>query len=90
MYTDILKKVMNLDNIEEVCVKIDLRDIYYPLTYISYEDFKYLVVDSVGDDEIMRKVIIPKSEIESISIVYQEDIDSMFENDDNKEKDMYV
>ena len=84
MYTDILKKVMNLDNIEDVCVKID------PLTYISYEDFKYLVVDSVGDDEIKRKVIIPKSEIESVSIVYQEDIDLMFENDNDEEKDMYI
>ena len=89
MYTDILKKVMNLDNIKDVCVKIDLKDIYYPLTFISYENFKYLVIDATGDDGNERKVIIPKSEIISVSVVYQQDIDLIFEVDD-EEKDMYV
>ena len=79
MYTDVLKKTMGLDSIKDLCVRIDLKDMVYPLCFIYSETLKYLVVDSTGDDGCERKVIIPKSEVISITIVYQQDIANIFE-----------
>ena len=87
MYTDVLKRVMGLDSIRDLCVRIDLRDMMYPLCFIDSETLKYLVVDSTGDDGCERKVIIPKSEVISITIVYQQDIDGIFE--ENEEERMF-
>lgn len=87
MYTDVLKKTMGLDSIKDLCVRIDLKDMVYPLCFIYSETLKYLVVDSTGDDGCERKVIIPKSEVISITIVYQQDIDGIFE--ENEEERMF-
>lgn len=88
MYTDVLKKTMGLDSIKDLCVRIDLKDMVYPLCFIYSETLKYLVVDSTGDDGCERKVIIPKSEIIGISVVYEQDIKGIFDSN-NEEKRLY-
>lgn len=86
MYSKLLQDVMKVEKVEDLCVKIDLKEIVYPLCFISHESLKYLVVDSTGDDGNERKVVIPKSEIISISVVYQQDIDEIFDLDNEEEK----
>ena len=78
---------MKVEKVEDLCVKVDLKEgIVYPLCFISHESLKYLVVDSTGEDACERKVVIPKSEIISISVVYQQDIDEIFDLDNEEEK----
>ena len=85
MYSEVLKMVMELDDIKDLCIRVDLREMVYPLCFIHSETLKYLIVDSTGDDGCERKVVIPKSEIISISVVYEQDIDGLF--DENKEEE---
>lgn len=87
MYSKLLQDVMKVENVEDLCVKVDLKEgIVYPLCFISHESLKYLVVDSTGEDGCERKVVLPKSEILSISVVYEQDIQGIFDSDNKEEK----
>ena len=86
MYSEILKKSMNLESIKDLCIRIELKEMVYPLSFIFYENHKYLVVDSTAEDGTERKVVIPKSEIISISVVYQQDIDDLFDCEGEEER----
>lgn len=88
MYTDILKKIMDIDNIDNLCVSITSKDIVYPFSFIYSESKDYLVIDNTGEDGLERKIIIPKSEIVSITIVYEQDINQLFE-DENNNREMF-
>ena len=75
MITEMLKQAMGMDNIKDLCVSIDLRDAVYPMCFIRKETLKYLIVDSTGVDGCERVVIVPKSNILSVNVVYEQDID---------------
>ena len=77
---------MDLDDIKDLCVRVDLRELVYPLCFIHSETLKHLVVYSTGDDGNERIVIIPKCEIISVSVVYQQDIDNIFDSDSEEER----
>ena len=80
MYSNILKKTMNLTEIKDLCVSITLDEgIIYPLCFIEGEDYKFLIVASTGDDGCERVVIIDKKNIVSISVVYEQDIQGVFD-----------
>lgn len=86
MYSDVLKEIVEADEIKDLCVRIDLKDLVYPLCFIYAETKRFLIVDSTGDDGCERKVIIPKSEIISVSIVYEQDIQGIFDGDKEEER----
>ena len=88
MYGRVLKEVTGLDSIKDLCIRVDLHDLVYPLCFIHSETLKYLIVYSTGDDGNERLVVIPKSEIVSVGVVYQQDIDNIFE-DDGKDEIMF-
>lgn len=82
MYSNILKKTMNLTEIKDLCVSITLDDgTIYPLCFIESEDYKFLIVASTGDDGCERVVIIDKNKIVSISVVYEQDIQGIFDDE---------
>jgi len=85
MYSKILKDTMKMDDISELCVSVDCRDIVFPLCFIRSENLKYLVLDSTAEDGTEKVVIVPKSNVLSVNVVYQQDIDRMFEGDDEDE-----
>ena len=85
MYSKILKDTMKLDDISELCVSVDCRDIVFPLCFIRSENLKYLVLDSTAEDGTEKVVIVPKSNVLSVNVVYQQDIERMFEGDDEDE-----
>ena len=74
-----------MDDISELCVSVDCRDIVFPLCFIRSENLKYLVLDSTAEDGTEKVVIVPKSNVLSVNVVYQQDIDRMFEGDDEDE-----
>lgn len=76
---------MKLDDISELCVSVDCRDIVFPLCFIRSENLKYLVLDSTAEDGTEKVVIVPKSNVLSVNVVYQQDIERMFEGDDEDE-----
>lgn len=78
MISKILESELELP-ITKVCVSVDLGEMVYPYCFIRSESLKYLVVDSTGDDGCERVVVIPKDRVLSVNVVYQQDIDSLFE-----------
>ena len=88
MYSEILKEEMGIDSVKDLCIRVELKEIVYPLCFIRKEYVNYLVIDSTGDDGNERVVIIPKSKIISICVVYQQDIDNIFD-EDKEEKVMF-
>ena len=85
MYSKILKDTMKMDDISELCVGVDCRDVVFPLCFIRSENLKYLVLDSTAEDGTEKVVIVPKSNVLSVNVVYQQDIERMFEGDDEDE-----
>jgi hypothetical protein len=76
---------MELDDISELCVSIDCRDILFPLCFIRKETLKFLVVDSTREDGTEGLVVIPKSNVLSVSVVYEQDLDALFMEDKKDE-----
>ena len=86
MYSNVLKEVMELEDVKDLCVTVDCKEIVFPLCFIRKETLKYLVVDSTADDGTEKVVVIPKDNILSVNVVYQQDIDRLFEVDGKDEK----
>lgn len=84
MYSMILKQAIG-DSVD-LCVSIDCRDIVYPFCFIRSETDKYLVVDSTRDDGTEGIVVIPKNNILSVSVVYQQDMDKIFVEEEKKDE----
>ena len=81
MYSQILKDEMELENVSDLCVSIDCRDMIFPFCFIRRETLKYLIVDSTRADGTEGIVVIPKSNILSVSVVYEQDLNVLFEGD---------
>ena len=75
---------MKMDDISELCVSVDCRDIVFPLCFIRSENLKYLVLDSTRDDGTEGVVVVPKENILSVSVVYEQDITNIFSGDENE------
>ena len=91
MYSELLKKHMELEDIKDLCVSIDLLDVVYPLCFIREETSDYLVVDNTDENGFEKVVIIPKENILSVKVVYEQDMSGLFEEDkfDEKDKRLY-
>ena len=87
MYSELLKKHMELEDIKDLCVCIDLLDVVYPLCFIREETSDYLVVDNTDENGFEKVVIIPKENILSVKVVYQQDIDLL---DGSEKKDLVM
>ena len=72
---------MNIKDIEGICIRVEMDALVYPLCFILEETDNELVVASTGDDGAERIVIINKAKIVSVNVVYQQDIDAIFESD---------
>ena len=83
----ILKQAMNIDDITDLCINIELSDNIVPFCFIRSETPTYLIVDATDDNGLEKVVIIAKKEIITVSVVYQDEIDSIFETDDFTEKE---
>ena len=88
MYSELLKKHMELEDIKDLCVSIDLIDVVYPLCFIREETLDYLVVDNTDENGFEKVVIIPKDNIPSVKVVYQQDID-LLDGSDKKDLVMF-
>ena len=86
MYSNVLKEVMELDDVKDLCVTVDCKEIVFPLCFIRKETLKYLVVDSTRDDGTEGVIVIPKDKVLSVSVVYEQDIQGLFEEDVKDEK----
>ena len=89
MYSELLKKHMGLEDIKDLCVSVDLLEVVYPLCFIREETFKYLVVDSTDENGFEKVVIIPKEKILSVKVVYQQDMDALFDDEDKESRRMF-
>ena len=89
MYSELLKKHMGLESIKDLCVSVDLLEVVYPLCFIREETFKYLVVDSTDENGFEKVVIIPKEKILSVKVVYQQDMDALFDDEDKESRRMF-
>lgn len=89
--SEILKKHMNVDDASDVCIAVELEDGILPFAFIREELEDCLVVDNTDELGYEKIVIVPKKSIVTVSVVYQDDIDSIFETDDvaENEKRMY-
>lgn len=85
MYSQVLKETMKIDNISDLCISIDCGDIVLPFCFIRKETLKFLIVDSTRADGTEGVVVIPKSNILSVSVVYEQDLDALFEGDNDDE-----
>ena len=84
--SELLKQAMNIDDITDLCINIELSDNIVPFCFIRSETPTYLIVDATDDNGLEKVVIIAKKEIVTVAVVYQQDIDSVFEIDDFDEK----
>ena len=84
MYSNLLKEVMEDEDVNNICIKVDLGEVIYPLCFIRKETLKHLVVDSTGDDGCERVVIIPKDMIISVGVVYEQDV--CFEKEEKRDE----
>ena len=84
--TEILKRHMDVKDVNDVCISIELEDGILPFAFIREELDDSLVVDNTDEMGYEKIVIVPKKSIVTISVVYQDDIDSIFETDEFDEK----
>lgn len=84
--SELLKQSMNLEDITDLCINIELPDNIVSFCFIRSETPTYLIVDATDDNGLEKVVIIAKKEIITISVVYQDEIDSIFETDEFDEK----
>ena len=89
MYTRLLEDTMEVEDIHELCICIDCRDMVFPLCFIRSENLKYLIVDSTRDDGTEGVVVIPKQNILSVSVVYEQDVQKIFDGENNKDEKMF-
>lgn len=89
--SEILKRHMEIDDVTEICISLELEDGILPLCFIREELEDVIVIDSTDELGYEKVVIVPKKSIVTVSVVYQDDIDSIFETDefDEKEKRLY-
>lgn len=89
--SEILKRHMDVDDAKDVCISIELEEAILPFAFIREELDDCLVVDNTDELGYEKIVIVPKKSIVTVSVVYQDDIDSIFETDDvaENEKRMY-
>ena len=89
--TEILKRHMDVEDVNDICISIELEDGILPFAFIREELDDSLVVDNTDEMGYEKIVIVPKKSIVTISVVYQDDIDSIFETDefDEKERRLY-
>lgn len=85
--TEILKRHMNVDCVNDVCISIEIEGGFLPFAFIREELDDCLVVDNTDELGYEKIVIVPKKSIVTISVVYQDDIDSIFETDEFGEKE---
>ena len=84
--TEILKRHMDVEDVNDVCISIELEDGILPFAFIREELDGCLVVDNTDEMGYEKIVIVPKKSIVTVSVVYQQDIDSVFETDEFDEK----
>ena len=77
---------MELEDIKDLCISIDLVEVVYPLCFIREETSDYLVVDNTDENGFEKVVIIPKENILSVKVVYQQDIDLL----ESEKKDLVM
>ena len=71
--TELLTKTLKT-NIEYICLNITTAIDLYPLCFIDYEDQEKLAVYITGEDGRERYMIIYKTQIIAIQVVYEQDI----------------
>ena len=83
--TELLTRTLKTD-IEYICLNITTITDLYPLYFIDYEDHEKIAGYITGDDGRERYLIINKTQIVSLQVVYEQDINI---NPDN-EKDVMI
>ena len=71
--TELLTRTLNTD-IEYICLNITTITDIYNLCFIDYEDHEKIGAYLTGDDGRERFIIIYKSQIVALQVVYQNDI----------------
>ena len=84
--SEILIRHMDVEDVNDVCISIELEDGILPFAFIREELENCLVVDNTDEMGFEKIVIIPKKSIVTVAVVYQQDIDSVFETDEFDEK----
>lgn len=70
--------------LEDICFAVSTRDFDFPFSFYAFEDDEFLGV-LVTDEEGMEKLhLIVKSEIVYIRIHYLDELQALFEIDDNE------
>ena len=76
---ELLTRTLKTD-IEYICLNITTITDIYPLCFIDYEDHHKIGCYITGDDGRERFIIINKTQIVSLQVVYEQDIN--IETDD--------
>ena len=79
--TDLLHLTLELDP-KHICLNITTITDIYNLCFIEYEDEDKLGVYITGDDGRERYLIINKTQIVSLQVVYEQDLQLTIEPDD--------
>lgn len=81
----------DLNKVNDVCVYITTVDADYDMSFIEYEKEDVLGVKYTVEDGTERFIILNKAHVTSVGIVYQQDLDNIFEDieDENFSDVMY-
>ena len=83
-YSDVLKKVMKYDSVEDIkdcCINVLTEFVQYNFCFIDFETEDLLGLWVTHEDFTERFVVLEKKYVVSISIVYEQDI--TIEEEDN-------
>ena len=79
--TELLKKELNIDP-KHICTNITTITDIYQLCFIEYEDHEKIGAYITGEDGRERYLIIYKTQIVSIQVVYENDIQIQLEKEE--------
>lgn len=83
-YTKMIANGMSCseEQVSDTCLCITLSDIAYNMAFIDYENDDCLGVNYTASDGTERFVVINKDHIVDVAVVYQQDIDFEYDEED--------
>lgn len=88
--SELLIEHTNQKNVNDICINILLKGNVLPFAFIREETDDCLVIDNTDENGFEKVVIVPKKNIITVSVVYQDEIDAIFYDEfDEQEKKLY-
>lgn len=91
-YSEMLLRAFPKDEavkITDIPLVINTIDAGYPFAFIDYEESDLLGVNYTVEDGTEHFVVINKEHIVDVQILYEQDINGLFEESDDSPNDMY-